>query len=216
MDEKLASDISAFVDGKCTNEEQERLLELLCEDKRLDEEWGKLHQLKSMLKENYNVRIEDLDAALVKRMKEGDSRAYNLFIKIHNRSMEIKIRKMLRKARVPDDRHHVNDVFQSTFIKLWLGLANFKGKSKFSTWLYTLTERQTINYINKYKRTQGKLVKSINSTGIESAFDAGDQEGRGDFENTKNSLLTSNHPEIMKLIGHFHSDKTKICLLIVR
>ena len=66
MDEKLARDISALADGECTSEEQERLLDLLCEDDNLAEEWGKLHHLKSLLKENHDyVRYDDTLAARV-------------------------------------------------------------------------------------------------------------------------------------------------------
>ena len=60
MEKKSARDISALVDGECSSEEQERLLDRLCENESLSEEWGKLHHLKSLLKnEHYQIRYDN-------------------------------------------------------------------------------------------------------------------------------------------------------------
>jgi len=40
------------------------------------------------------------------------------------------------------------------FIKVYLNLASFKGKSKFSTWLYSITYNFCIDYLRKSKKMQ--------------------------------------------------------------
>lgn len=46
------------------------------------------------------------------------------------------------------------DLTQDIFLKLFLSLKTFKGKSKFSTWLYALTYNYCINYVTRDKNKQ--------------------------------------------------------------
>lgn len=41
------------------------------------------------------------------------------------------------------------DLAQDVFVKLFQKLSSFKGKSKFSTWLYTFTYNMCVDYVNK-------------------------------------------------------------------
>jgi RNA polymerase sigma-70 factor (ECF subfamily) len=51
------------------------------------------------------------------------------------------------------------DAAQEVFIQLWRKIGNFKGDSKFSTWLHTVTSNITISYLRKQK---GWLQKMFN------------------------------------------------------
>ena len=44
------------------------------------------------------------------------------------------------------------DLTQDVFLQLFLKLASFKGKSKFSTWLYSFTYNFCVNYVNRNKQ----------------------------------------------------------------
>ncbi len=46
------------------------------------------------------------------------------------------------------------DLTQDIFLKLFIGLKSFKGKSKFSTWLYALTYNFCVNYVTRDKNKQ--------------------------------------------------------------
>lgn len=48
-----------------------------------------------------------------------------------------------------------NDVLQNTFIKIWSSIANFRGESKLSTWLYRIAINESISFLNK-QRAQNK------------------------------------------------------------
>ena len=54
------------------------------------------------------------------------------------------------------------DLTQDIFLKLFVKLASFKGKSKFSTWLYSFTYNHCVNYVNRNtaKRIEKKSVKA--------------------------------------------------------
>lgn len=47
------------------------------------------------------------------------------------------------------DADEAKDLTQDVFLKLFVKLASFKGKSKFSTWLYAFTYNHCVNYVTR-------------------------------------------------------------------
>jgi RNA polymerase sigma-70 factor (ECF subfamily) len=90
---------------------------------------------------------------LIKAVQSGDKQAYNrlyqAFIgQVYGLCFQLIGEKMLAE-----------DAAQEVFIQLWRKIGNFKGDSKFSTWLHTVTSNITISYIRKQK---GWLQKIFN------------------------------------------------------
>lgn len=58
------------------------------------------------------------------------------------------------------DGDEAKDLTQDVFLKLFVKLASFKGKSKFSTWLYAFTYNHCVNYVtrNTAKKFEKKSV----------------------------------------------------------
>jgi RNA polymerase sigma-70 factor (ECF subfamily) len=56
------------------------------------------------------------------------------------------------------------DLTQDVFLKLFVKLGTFKGKSKFSTWLYAFTYNHCVNYVNRNnsKKIEKKSVDAEN------------------------------------------------------
>jgi RNA polymerase sigma-70 factor (ECF subfamily) len=50
------------------------------------------------------------------------------------------------------DRALAEDATQEIFVKILLNLSKFKGSSKFSTWVYSITYNYCIDYIRKQKK----------------------------------------------------------------
>ena len=44
------------------------------------------------------------------------------------------------------------DVLQETFIKIWLNLSRFQGKSSLYSWLYRIAHNEALSFLNKEKR----------------------------------------------------------------
>lgn len=58
------------------------------------------------------------------------------------------------------------DLTQDVFLKLFVKLSTFKGRSKFSTWLYAFTYNHCVNYVNR--NTAKKIEKkSVDATNIQ-------------------------------------------------
>lgn len=56
------------------------------------------------------------------------------------------------------DRLEKEDYFQEIVIELWKAFPNFKGQSKFSTWMYRVALNSAIDLLRKEK-TQPQLIK---------------------------------------------------------
>lgn len=51
--------------------------------------------------------------------------------------------------RITGNREDAEEVSQDVFLKAFNGLAEFRGTSKFSTWLYKIAYNQSVSYIRK-------------------------------------------------------------------
>ncbi|MBU3002330.1 RNA polymerase sigma factor [Paraglaciecola arctica] len=90
---------------------------------------------------------------LIKAVQGGDKQAYN-------RLYQEYIGQVYGLCfRLTGEKTLAEDATQEVFIQLWRKIGNFKGDSKFSTWLHTVTSNITISYIRKQK---GWLQKMFN------------------------------------------------------
>ena len=60
-----------------------------------------------------------------------------------------------------NDKDIAKDLTHDIFLKVFLNLSNFKGNSKFSTWLYSITYNYCIDFLKK-ERKQNEKTEEIN------------------------------------------------------
>lgn len=72
-----------------------------------------------------------------------------LFGVLYDRYSRMVYNKCYGFARSQDE---AEDLTQDVFLMLFVKLASFKGKSKFSTWLYSFTYNFCVNYVNRNKQ----------------------------------------------------------------
>ena len=72
-----------------------------------------------------------------------------LFGVLYDRYAKMVYNKCYGFARSQDE---AEDLTQDVFLMLFVKLASFKGKSKFSTWLYSFTYNFCVNYVNRNKQ----------------------------------------------------------------
>lgn len=79
------------------------------------------------------------------RQQEWQRHAFEQVVKLYGPQLYRQIRRMVY------DHDNTNDILQNTFIKAWIGLEQFRGDSRISTWLYRIAMNETLNFLQKNK-----------------------------------------------------------------
>ena len=69
-----------------------------------------------------------------------------------------------------NDKLPFDDLRQEIYVNIWLGLKQFRGDSKMSTWIYRVSLNSCVSYFRKHKRHQSEYT-SIDS--IPEIYDSG-------------------------------------------
>ncbi|WP_348739346.1 RNA polymerase sigma factor [Tenacibaculum sp. 190524A02b] len=85
------------------------------------------------------------DQFYIEKVLNGDANAYAYLVDNYKVLVFTLAVKMLKS------REEAEEVSQDTFIKAYKYLANFKGDSKFSTWLYKIAYRNCLDALKKRK-----------------------------------------------------------------
>lgn len=122
---------------------------------------------------------ENNDSALVKRVQQGDKRAFDLLVLKYQHRIYSLVSRLVR------DNDEVQDVVQEAFIKAYRALPNFRGDSQFYTWLYRIAVNTAKNYlVSRSRRPQGIDLDVEEAEFMDSA------EGLRDLAGPESQLLT--------------------------
>ena len=86
---------------------------------------------------------------IIAQLKDENLRAvaFSAIVKEHSEDVYRHIRRMVLAHEDADD------ITQNTFIKAWMNIGSFQGKSKISTWLYRIAINETLTFLNKNRAT---------------------------------------------------------------
>lgn len=99
--------------------------------------------------DNTNVPDSSCDedsVNLMLRVKEGDVKAFEKLVEIHQRAVIGTVARMLNNV---DDAH---DVAQQVFVRVWRSAARYERSAKFTTWLFTITRNLVFNEMRRRGR----------------------------------------------------------------
>lgn len=85
------------------------------------------------------------DSEIISRVLRGESQ---LYAELVNRYQNFVFTITLRYAKKRED---AEEIAQDVFVKAYRSLADFRGDSKFSTWLYTIVNTTCITFLRKKK-----------------------------------------------------------------
>lgn len=101
---------------------------------------------------NSATHDNDIDVALMMRVKEGDEAAFEELIKRHQTMIIGTVAKMLGNTTDSED------IAQQVFIRLWNSAPRYKVKAKFTTFLYTIMRNLVFNESRRRSRKKESSI----------------------------------------------------------
>ncbi|HEY4109018.1 RNA polymerase sigma factor [Puia sp.] len=87
------------------------------------------------------------DTEIIRRILQGEQ---SLFAQLVQKYQQYVFTLVMRFT---DNREDAEEISQDVFVKAYRSLADFRGESKFSTWLYTVVRTSCITFLRKKKLT---------------------------------------------------------------
>ena len=106
------------------------------------------------------------DNEVISRVLQGEQNAYAELVTRYQGYVFTLVMRMIKS------REDAEEVAQDIFVKAYRSLADFRGESKFSTWLYTIVNTTCITFLRKKKL-------EVHSLDNEKVFDVADSKDSG-------------------------------------
>jgi RNA polymerase sigma-70 factor (ECF subfamily) len=90
----------------------------------------------------------DEDRTLVEKARGGDKAAFGELVKKHQR------RVYATALQMTGDHGEADDIAQDAFLRAFVAIDKFDGRSEFHTWLYRIVVNLTINHLKRRGRTR--------------------------------------------------------------
>jgi len=102
------------------------------------------------------------DHELVAKALQGNQKAFRAIVERHHATAYSVVRAIL------GNRDDVEDVLQNVYIKVYRGLAGFRGDARLSTWIYQIARNEAINAARR-RRPDAQPIEEIAVPAPESA-----------------------------------------------
>jgi RNA polymerase sigma-70 factor (ECF subfamily) len=131
----------------------------------------------------------EIDKQLVKRVQEGDKRAFDLLV------MKYQHKIIALVSRYVYDKDEANDISQEAFIKAYRALPRFRGDSAFYTWLY----RIAINTAKNHIVSRGRRPPDVDIDVADAQYFEGENKLH-DLGNPENNLAREEIDAVIKAV----------------
>lgn len=143
------------------------------------------------------------DAALVKKAKEGDGKAYDELILLYKDAVHGVIYRMVR------NKQDAEDLTQEAFIKAYNSINSFNEEYAFSTWLFKIATNNCIDYFRKRKLKTQSMDQTVRYKDDEIRQEYPDTERTAD-----NELLASEKTRLIKKAIDNLPEKYKTAIIL--
>ena len=146
----------------------------------------------------YVTHIELTDTEIIKKILQGEQALYGQLVQRYQQYVFTLV------LRFTDNREDAEEISQDIFIKAYRSLADFRGDSKFSTWLYTIVRTSCITFLRKKKLDTTSIDNERTLTTLEnreSSFNANivEQKSRHATVNAAIRLLSPDDAQLITL-----------------
>ena len=138
------------------------------------------------------------DNEVISRVLRGEQNAFAELVSRYQAYVFTLVMRMVKS------REEAEEVAQDVFIKAYRSLADFRGESKFSTWLYTIANTTSITFLRKkrldiHSLDNEKVFEAANSR--DSGFNANiiEQKSRINMVNEAIGMLSPDDAEVITL-----------------
>lgn len=119
------------------------------------------------------------DQDLINKVIKGENNAYAILVDRYKHLVYTLALKIVK------NREDAEEVAQDSFIKAYNALNDFKGESKFSTWLYKIAYYRSLDYLKKNKRqvetTAIDISEEYNIASMDDALDGMEVKERAEI-----------------------------------
>jgi len=141
------------------------------------------------------------DHEIISQVLNGNQKAYAMLVDRYQNYV------FTLALRFTKNREDAEEVAQDIFVKAYRALADFKGNSKFSTWLYTIVNNTCITFLRK-KRLE---VHSLDKEGVFEVADSVDSGFRANLVEAKSRVTMVN-----EAIGLLSPDDAEVITLFYK
>jgi RNA polymerase sigma-70 factor (ECF subfamily) len=99
--------------------------------------------------------MPDPEQRLIQRAQKGDQEAFAALVREHQRYV------YNLALRVLKNEEEALDLAQETFVRAWTALPNFRGQSRFRTWLYRIATNLCYNRLPGLRRSLNELGDDV-------------------------------------------------------
>ena len=145
------------------------------------------------------------DEEIIGRILKGDQSAFTPLVERYQNYVFTLV------LRFTENREDAEEIAQDVFVKAYRSLADFRGDSKFSTWLFTITRTTCLSFLRKKKLDTQSLDNE--RTGLqlenrESDFNANlvEQKSKHAMLNQAISMLSPDDAQVLNLF--YKGDQT--------
>jgi len=153
---------------------------------------------KYLLRHINRMHTGTTDTEVIGRVLKGDTQAYSILVDRYRNYVFTIVLRYLKS------REDAEETAQDIFIKAYRHLADFKGQSKFSTWLYTVATTTCISFLRK-KRPEVHSLDNEKIAGLADNMDGGlrantiEQKSRATMVQKAIALLPPDDAQIITL-----------------
>jgi len=145
------------------------------------------------------------DTEIISRVLKGDQQIFAQLVERYRNYVFTLVLRMV------EGREDAEEVAQDVFVKAYRSLADFRGESKFTTWLYTIVRTSCITFLRKKKLDTISLDNERTGLRVEnreSGFSANgiEQKSRHAMLNQAIAMLSPDDTQVLNLF--YKGDQT--------
>lgn len=145
------------------------------------------------------------ETVLINRILSGETSAFSEVVEDH-KNLVFSLALQLLK-----NQEEAEEVAQDTFVKVYSSLKNFKGDSKFSTWIYRITYNTCLDRLKKNKRKYvEEELNEINQTQLYTTKNALQQMEQKERTEKIRECLQHLPPEDAALLTLFYFEEKNL------